>query len=285
MIKTSVIITVYNRSHLLRKALLSLKNQSVKPDELVLSDDGSEEDVVSDIIDIVKGFDFPVKYVKQINKGFRLAKCRNNGVRNSKGDLLIFMDQDIVQTKNLFKSFIDNRKEKRFLTSGRVFLSEEQSNQITEQKIIDGNFYSVIEQLQKEDVAKLYKKDRIYYLLHKFNLKDKPSLRGYYHAINRADYIAVNGYDEKYIGWGAEDDDICRRLYKFGVEGFNPTLDEYPIHLFHERATAPNTTLKDQANYNYHIEKLKDIKAGNYRTEYGFDNPFDEDTFTVTELN
>ena len=28
-----------------------------------------------------------------------------------------------------------------------------------------------------------------------------------------------------------------------------------------------------------------EIKKGNYRAEFGLDNPFDEDTFTVIELN
>ncbi len=108
MIKTSLIITVFNRSNLIRKALLSLQNQSVKPNELILSDDGSTEDIISSISDIVGKFDFPVKYVRQENKGFRLAKTRNNGVRNSNGDLIIFLDQDLIHTKNLIETFIWN---------------------------------------------------------------------------------------------------------------------------------------------------------------------------------
>ncbi len=282
MIKTSVIITVYNRSYLLRKALISLRNQSVKPDELILSDDGSQEDIIADIKDIVQDFEFPVRFIKQADKGFRLAKCRNNGVRNSTGDFLIFIDQDIIHTENLLQTFIQNRKRKRFLTSGRVFLNEEQSKKITEQKIIDNSYSDIIEESQVEEVAKLFRKDKIYYYLHKLHLKKaKPSIRGFYHAINKEDFVAINGYDEKYIGWGNEDDDISRRLYRSGVEGFNPILTEYPLHLYHELFNSDN----ERVNKDYHIARKKEIKNGFVRPEFGLDNPFDEDTFEVIELN
>ena len=281
MIKTSVIITVYNRSYLLRKALISLNNQSVKPDELILSDDGSEEDIIADIKDIIKDYKFPVRFVKQANKGFRLAKCRNNGVRNSTGDFLVFIDQDIIQTKNLLRTFILNKKEKRFLTSTRVYLSEEQSEKINELKIIEDNYAQIIEESQREELLKQFRKDKRYYYLHKLRLTNQPKLRGYFHAINKEDYIAINGYDEKYIGWGNEDDDICRRLYKSGVEGFNPVLTDYPIHLYHE----PFQVDDEKINLDYHIDRNKEIKKGNYRAEFGLDKPFDEDTFEVIELN
>lgn len=286
MIKTSLIITVYNRSHLIRKSLFSLQNQSVKPDELILSDDGSEEDIVVEIKDIIKDFEFPVKFVKQANKGFRLAKCRNNGVRNSNGDLLIFLDQDLIHTTDLIKTFILNSRKKRFITGMPIWMNEKTSSQITEERIVNNSFNEFITSNDKRYIENQFRKDRRYYYLHKLKLTNQPRLRGGVCAINRKDYFSVNGYDEKYIGWGAEDDDIRRRLYKSGVEGFNPFNNEYVIHLFHERATVPNSTsAKEQANYNYHQNKKRDIQKGKFYTEFGLDNPFDEDTFTVTELN
>jgi hypothetical protein len=283
--KTSLIITVFNRSHLIRKALLSLKNQSVKPHELILSDDGSTEDIFESIKDIVSVLEFPVKYVRQENKGFRLAKKRNNGVRNSNGDLIIFLDQDLIHTNNLIKTFIENSKEKRFLTGMPIWLPEEKSNAITEDKIINNNFRSLISCDEKTTIDKQFKKDKRYYYLHKMRLTNQPRLRGGVCAINRKDFELINGYDEKFIGWGAEDDDVGNRLYKLGVEGYNPFKDEYTIHLFHEKAKIANKGVKEQANYKYYQEKKAQIKLGNFRAKYGLDNPYDEDTYTITELN
>ncbi len=262
-----------------------MQNQSVKPDELILSDDGSSEDIVSEISEIVKTFNFPVKYVRQENKGFRLAKTRNNGVKNSTCDLIIFLDQDLIHTPNLIETFIKNRKEKRFITGMPIWLSEQKSNLVTENKIISNSFVDLIDETEKKEIKNQFQKDKRYYYLHKLKLTNQPRLRGGVCAINRNDFEKINGYDEKFIGWGAEDDDIGRRLYKTGVEGFNPFYDEYAIHLFHERATIENEGVKEQANYNYYQKKKAEIKAGNYRAEFGLDNPLDDDNATVIELN
>jgi glycosyltransferase involved in cell wall biosynthesis len=285
LVKTSLIITVFNRSASLRKALLSLNNQSIKPDELILSDDGSEEDIVSAISGIVRKFNFPVKYVKQTNKGFRLAKARNNGVRNAEGNLIIFLDQDLIHTKGLIKTFITNWKEKRFITGMPVWLGEEQTLKITEQKIIDNDFLHLIDENLIDGIVKQFKKDRTYYYLHKLKFTNQPRLRGGICAINREDFEKINGYDEKFIGWGAEDDDLGKRLYKIGAEGFNPFLDEYAIHLFHPKAIILDKGVKEQANYQYYQKKKHEIQKGNYRAEFGLDNPYDEDKFTVVKLN
>jgi glycosyltransferase involved in cell wall biosynthesis len=285
LIKNSLIITIYNRSNLIRKALLSLKNQSVKPDELILSDDGSEEDIIEAIKDITRQLDFPVKYVKQKHKGFRLAKTRNNGVRNASGELLIFLDQDLIHTENLIKYFIDNSKPKRFITGMPIWLSEEKSNLFTEEKIISNSFINLIDAEEKKAIKKQFQKDKRYYYLHKLKLTNQPRLRGGVCAINKKDFEQINGYDEKFIGWGAEDDDIGSRLYKLGVEGLNPFDAEYTIHLFHERATIENKGVKEQANYEYYQRKKMEIKSGKFKTEFGLDNPYDDDTYTVTELN
>ncbi|MCF6268096.1 MAG: glycosyltransferase [Melioribacteraceae bacterium] len=285
MINTSLIITVFNRSHLIRKALLSLQNQSVKPDELILSDDGSTEDIVAAISDIVQSFDFPVKFVQQENKGFRLAKCRNNGVRNSNGNLLIFLDQDLIHTKNVIDTFIKSYKKSIFISGVPIWLSKEKSALITDDKIINNNFLELISDSERRYIDKHYRKNKFYYYMHKLNLVNKPPLRGGCCAIDKEDFVAINGYDEKYIGWGSEDDDMGHRLYSFGRAGVNPFRKEYTLHLYHEKASIKNVRLKEQANYRYHSSKREKILSGEFRTEYGFDNPFDEDTVSVVKLN
>jgi len=281
LIKTSLIITVFNRSQSLRKALLSLKNQSIKPDELILSDDGSEEDVINAISGIVRKFDFPVKYVRQANKGFRLAKARNNGVRNAVGDLIIFLDQDLIHTAGLIRTFITNLRENRFITGMPIWLDEEQSLKITEQKIINNDYLHLIDENLIDGIVKQFKKDKIYYYLHKLKLTNKPRMRGGFCAINKSDLEKINGYDEKYIGWGNEDDDVARRLYQMGAEGFNPFRDEYTIHLYHPSTNTGGV----RVNLEYDAVRDKEIKKGKYRCEFGLDNPYDEDTYTVIKLN
>ena len=155
--KVSLIITVYNRVNLLRKCLISLNYQSVKPDELIISDDGSDENILDGISDIIKNLSLPTIYVSQKHEGFRLAKCRNNGVRVSGGDLLIFLDQDLFLTKNYLRTFVEHQKENRFLTSYPIRLSKEQSENITEEKIKN---YSFMEYLNKKQRDKKERKQQ-----------------------------------------------------------------------------------------------------------------------------
>ena len=270
---------------MIRKALLSLRNQTQKPDELILTDDGAEEDIISSIKDIVKGLDFPVKFITQKNKGFRLAKARNNGVRNSKGDLIIFLDQDLIHTKNLIDTFNKSYKKNRFITGVPIWLNEEKSSIITEERIIKNDFLELISDSEKGYIDKHYYKNKINYYMHKLKLTNKPPLRGGFCAINRKDFLSINGYDEKYIGWGAEDDDVGHRLYRLGIDGMNPFRKEYAIHLYHEKVIIQNKGLKKQANYAYHISKKTKILKGEFRAEFGLDNPYDGDTVSVVELN
>jgi len=62
-------------------------------------------------------------------------------------------------------------------------------------------------------------------------------------------------------------------------------MNDYSIHLFHEKAVIPNKGVKEQANYQYSQKKKIEIKNGVFRSEFGLDNPFGEDSYTVTELN
>ena len=104
-------------------------------------------------------------------------------------------------------------------------------------------------------------------------------------AINREDFFKINGYDEKFIGWGAEDDDLGRRLYKIGTAGFNPFRDEFAIHIYHEKAVISGKGVREQSNYNYYQQKKKEIKAGKFRADFGLDNPYGDSNFDVIELN
>ena len=123
----TVIVTVFNRSHLLEKTLLSLVHQSQKIDELIVSDDGSEEDILGLLKQYTNHVDFAVTYVHQENEGFRLAKCRNNGIRKAQGDFIIFIDQDIVGTRHYLQTFIRYSQSRTFLVAYPIRLSLKQT--------------------------------------------------------------------------------------------------------------------------------------------------------------
>jgi glycosyltransferase involved in cell wall biosynthesis len=219
--------------------------------------------------------------VKQKNDGFRLARCRNNGVRISVGDFLVFLDQDLVHTRNYLRTFQEEINPGRFITSMPVYLSEEVSNSLTEDKIVSGSLKEFVSSDQIKKVSRQYRKDYIGYYIHKLRIERKPKLRGGACGINRADFKLINGYDENYVGWGNEDDDVGRRLYQAGMHGFNPFKYDYPIHLYHE----PFHVDKERVNLQYDAVRDAEVKSGDFWCKVGLDNTDKSDILEIKDLN
>ena len=280
--KLSVIIVVYNQINLLRKTLLSLNRQSVLPAEVILSDDGSSCDIPAGINDLLPELRFSVKFIQQEDRGFRAGKCRNNSIRESSGEYLVFFDQDILSTSDYLKAFYDHRKKGSFLVAFPVLLTEEQTSRITEQSVRKESFIEIITPEQRNKMPRQYRKDTFYFYQRKLILRGdhRPKLRSGVFGAYKSDLIKVDGFDENYQGWGNEDDDLGRRLYKAGIYGKTVFKNEFPIHMYH----APHRNGKERVNQDYYLRRIREIKAGDYRAVNGISNPIGDDKPVVTIL-
>jgi glycosyltransferase involved in cell wall biosynthesis len=92
-IKFSIIIPVYNASGFIKDTLDSIKNQTYKNYEVLITNDGSTdntEKVLKEYKRLNPGF--PLSFVTQKNKG--VSSARNNAIFRSSGDYIAFLDQD-----------------------------------------------------------------------------------------------------------------------------------------------------------------------------------------------
>lgn len=87
----SVIIPVYNRSGLLRRALKSVLNQTYKNLEVVIVDDGSDDGI--DVNDSIKRYDGRFLLVRQ-PENLGVSSARNAGFEQSRGEWIAFLDSD-----------------------------------------------------------------------------------------------------------------------------------------------------------------------------------------------
>ncbi len=91
--RVSVIIPTHNRRASVLRTLESLRGQSFPSAdfEVIVVDDGSVDDTPT-----IAGEKFPFEfiYLRQENQGATIA--RNNGVQHSRGEVLIFIDDDIT---------------------------------------------------------------------------------------------------------------------------------------------------------------------------------------------
>jgi len=84
----SVIIPVYNRCNLIDRAIKSVLEQTRRPDEIIVIDDGSTDGTDKIIIN-----SYPdIILLKQKNRGVSCA--RNNGIKNAKGTWITLLDSD-----------------------------------------------------------------------------------------------------------------------------------------------------------------------------------------------
>jgi glycosyltransferase involved in cell wall biosynthesis len=84
----SVVIPVWNRSALVRRALDSVLAQTRPAEEILVVDDGSTDDTAS-----VVRRQFPgVRLVTQENRG--VSAARNRGIRAAGGEIVAFLDSD-----------------------------------------------------------------------------------------------------------------------------------------------------------------------------------------------
>ncbi len=97
----SVIITTYNRSHCIAKALTSLISQTEKDWEGILIDDGSTDSTYAQILPLLES-NPNLKYKKIIHGGESAAK--NAGIDLSRGRFITFLDSDDEYDSNHLKS-------------------------------------------------------------------------------------------------------------------------------------------------------------------------------------
>jgi glycosyltransferase involved in cell wall biosynthesis len=88
---------VYNRQAYIPRAIESVFNQSYKEWELVTVDDGSQ-DYSASILETYRTKSPKIKIIYQAHQN--LPAARNNGIKNSKGNLITFIDSDDEYKQN-----------------------------------------------------------------------------------------------------------------------------------------------------------------------------------------
>lgn len=92
-IKVSFILPVYNMSAYLSQCLDSLCGQSLREIQIICVDDGSTDDSMS----ILQGYaekDGRVEIVRNKVKGPGAAHARNTGIKEARGEYILFLDSD-----------------------------------------------------------------------------------------------------------------------------------------------------------------------------------------------
>ena len=115
----SVVIPSYNRKEFLKRSIDSAINQTKKPFEIIVVDDGSTDGTETMI---KSDYDF-VKFIKQKNKG--VSAARNIGIKVSIGEWICFLDSDDEWKKDKLEKQINAMKSNpgyKFFHSNEIWI-------------------------------------------------------------------------------------------------------------------------------------------------------------------
>lgn len=284
-LKITVIISVYNKLEQLKNILMALNEQEKLPFEVIIVDDGSNEKIEEKLQETIKKLKYKLIHIWQEDIGFRVAASRNNGILQAKGDYILFLDQDILFDTDFLKEVEKNIKDKEVLKMRAIYLDKERTNKINEfisqdEKI---NFEKIKKYLTKEEykhIKKRYKDDTVKNILFKLGLRKRAArLVSLGFGSFKRDLLKVNGFDEKYEGWGGEDHDLGNRLSALGLAYRTLKPENILIHMWHPILSGKSV------NDEYFMKQEKIIlKEKNYKCFYGCDNRLRKEKLVIKEL-
>lgn len=270
--KASIIIPTYNKFPRLKLLLETLSHQDCKKTdfEVILVNDGSL-DQTKDFLEQYE-FNFDCKVIHNKNSG--RASARNRGIEESKGELLIFCDDDMI----LPPSYITNHIKEQECMHGSVIhgciysLSylkyfKDPMNGMQYDGNLCKNKYLLKHCISIEDVRENFQM--------KFGKEQKKDIMEQYvtqtFIDKKSDYywVSFNGgnvsvpkrwimeagmFEERFgIQWGGEDIELGYRLYKDG-RPFIYSEDAYNYHMCHVRKNVMEDMKNSFATF-YEIHK------------------------------
>lgn len=232
MPRASVIVTTYNKPRDLARVLEGFRHQTVQDLELLVCDDGSGPETKALVDEFRARAPFPVVHCWQEDAGFRAARSRNNGGRAATAETLVFADGDCVPWRDFVERHLARQRPGRFLAGERYLLEPDESEAVTLERIASGEAFEAPPAREVKRVRSIARKDVFYRLT---GLKpDRPRLMTSNCSMPLAAFRAVNGLDERYEGWGHEDDDLRRRLVARGCVPDSVIGEANVLHLWHK---------------------------------------------------
>jgi glycosyltransferase involved in cell wall biosynthesis/peptidoglycan/xylan/chitin deacetylase (PgdA/CDA1 family) len=194
----TVVIPTYQRRRLLLNALDSLGRQNVdKPSEVVVVVDGSSDGTADAIRD--GAWPFVCHVIEQTNRG--AAAARNRGAQAARGDILLFLDDDMEADEGLVGTHLDAHRAGAEVVVGAMPLHPESPRNVLSEDV--GRW---ADRLAKRCSSPGYR-------------MDADDIYSGHLSIRRDLFHRLGGFDQRFTSggtFGNEDIDLAHRILAAG---------------------------------------------------------------------
>lgn len=234
-LSVSLIITTYNRPDALDLVLTSALRQSVPPQEIIVADDGSQQATA----DLIRRFQtasaVPIIHSWQPDAGFRAARSRNLALARAKSDYIVLIDGDMVLHPDFIRDHLAVAEAGVWVQGSRVLLSEKATAALLSAPLPEPYcppFYAAGIMKKLAAIRCDWLRQRTAGRLN----RDAKSVKSCNMGFFLADALAINGFDNEFVGWGREDSEFAARLYHHGLWRRNLKFGGLAYHLWHHEA-------------------------------------------------
>lgn len=255
--KSSLITPTYNWPEALELLLLSIKNQSVLPNEVIIADDGSKEETTQ----LIQKFqaDFPVTliHIWHEDNGNQKPKIMNKAIAKAKYEYIIEIDGDIIMHKDFVKDHLNFAQKGQYLFGSRVNIQKNILEKIFREKITSFHFFS-------EGIKKRTRTLRmpIFMQFEKEHATISKKLRGCNMSFWKEDFITINGFNENLVGWGVDDSEMIQRLHNIGIVGKRLKHAGIAYHIYHKEQDKSHISVNNAIEDEVREQKIKYIEKG-----------------------
>jgi glycosyltransferase involved in cell wall biosynthesis len=228
--KCSVLVNTAHRPENLNRCIASYYEQSCMEFEMVIADDGSDENTLSVILDHKKHAPFSITHVWHPSEGHRRAEILNKGIAACNTDYILFTDCDALAPACFVATHLNLRRPARMLIGGQVKLSREQTEVLTLEEVRSHQFEDLITEGDRRKLRRQHFKNLWHIWIRK---RRRPHNLGLNMSLELEGLLKVNGYDQMFRGWGNADGDLRERLKKIGIHSLSVWSKAIIFHQWH----------------------------------------------------
>lgn len=243
---TTLLVSTYNRPDALDACLTSAERLNKLPDEIVIADDGSGPSTEEVVRRHQSQSPVKILHVRHEDRGFRLAAIRNKAIAASSGEYIIQIDGDEILHPDFISDHLRYSRKGSFAKGCRVMTGKRLAQLIcADPRAEVGRLSWKRDGIEKDRLKGIRCRPAAWWFANFFKRRDYYALGGNM-GFWREDLIAVNGYDERFEGWGREDDDIAHRLGRLGLTKRDLRFTAVCFHLWHPENSRGRIAANDE---------------------------------------